>query len=74
MTDNVTAFKQALGNYPTGVTVVTAYNDANEPIGLTVNSFASVSIDPLLILWSLDKKNHSYIHIFKQPRNSLSIC
>ncbi|MGE7839737.1 flavin reductase family protein [Lysinibacillus sp. NPDC093712] len=57
MTDKVTAFKQALGNYPTGVTVVTAYSDVNEPIGLTVNSFASVSIDPLLILWSLDKKS-----------------
>lgn len=57
MTEKVFAFKQALGNYPTGVTVVTAFNSANEPIGLTVNSFASVSIDPLLILWSLDKKS-----------------
>lgn len=62
MTDKVTAFKLALGNYPTGVTVVTACNDVNEPIGLTVNSFTSVSIDPLLILWSLDKKSqlHPY--------------
>ncbi|MFJ7954253.1 flavin reductase family protein [Lysinibacillus sp. NPDC096418] len=57
MTEKVFAFKQALGNYPTGVTVVTALNSANEPIGLTVNSFASVSIDPLLILWSLDKRS-----------------
>ncbi|MFJ7916904.1 MULTISPECIES: flavin reductase family protein [unclassified Lysinibacillus] len=62
MTDKVAAFKLALGNYPTGVTVVTACNDVGEPIGLTVNSFASVSIDPLLILWSLDKKSqlHPY--------------
>ena len=57
LTDKVFAFKQALGNYPTGVTVVTAFNSTNEPIGLTVNSFASVSIDPLLILWSLDKRS-----------------
>lgn len=57
LTDKVSAFKQALGNYPTGVTVVTAFNNTNEPIGLTVNSFASVSIDPLLILWSLDKRS-----------------
>ncbi|MEB2299272.1 flavin reductase family protein [Lysinibacillus xylanilyticus] len=65
MTDKVGAFKQALGNYPTGVTVVTACNDANEPFGLTVNSFASVSIDPLLILWSLDKKSqlHPYFTV-----------
>ncbi|MCL1694338.1 MULTISPECIES: flavin reductase family protein [unclassified Lysinibacillus] len=65
MTDKVAAFKLALGNYPTGVTVVTTCNDVNEPIGLTVNSFASVSIDPLLILWSLDKKSqlHPYFTI-----------
>ncbi|MEI3614282.1 flavin reductase family protein [Pseudogracilibacillus sp. SO30301A] len=33
--------------------------DNDTPIGLTVNSFASVSIDPLLILWSIDKKSRS---------------
>ncbi|GLC86896.1 flavin reductase family protein [Lysinibacillus piscis] len=62
MLDKTAAFKRALGNYPTGVTVVTACTDTNEPIGLTVNSFASVSLDPLLILWSLDKKSqlHPY--------------
>lgn len=54
------AFKKALGNYPTGVTVVTTFDKENKPIGLTVNSFASVSLDPLLILWSIDKKSSSY--------------
>ncbi|WP_046180800.1 flavin reductase family protein [Domibacillus tundrae] len=49
-------FKDAMGNYPTGVTVVTATSANGEPIGLTVNSFASVSLDPLLILWSIDHK------------------
>ncbi|MDI2589473.1 flavin reductase family protein [Psychrobacillus sp. NEAU-3TGS] len=53
-------FKKALGNYPTGVTVVTTFDQANNPVGLTVNSFASVSLDPLLILWSIDKKSGSY--------------
>ena len=52
-------FKKALGNYPTGVTVVTTFDKENKPIGLTVNSFASVSLDPLLILWSIDKKSKS---------------
>ena len=60
MTDLVVAFKLALGNYPTGVTVVTTCHDT-KPIGLTVNSFASVSIDPLLILWSLDKNLSSIL-------------
>ncbi len=52
-------FKKALGNYPTGVTVVTTFDQEDTPVGLTVNSFASVSIDPLLILWSIDKKSKS---------------
>ena len=54
------AFKKALGNYPTGVTVVTTFDKEKKPIGLTVNSFASVSLDPLLVLWSIDKKSSSY--------------
>ncbi|WP_046175889.1 flavin reductase family protein [Domibacillus indicus] len=49
-------FKEAMGNYPTGVTVVTTAAANGEPVGLTVNSFASVSLDPLLILWSIDHK------------------
>ncbi|WP_339163681.1 flavin reductase family protein [Siminovitchia sp. FSL H7-0308] len=49
-------FKEALGNYPTGVTIVTTFTDENIPVGLTVNSFASVSLDPLLILWSIDHR------------------
>ena len=39
---NVSLFKTAMGNYPTGVTVVTAFDEQQQPIGLTVNSFASV--------------------------------
>lgn len=57
---NISLFKEAMGNYPTGVTVVTAYDKNDKPIGLTVNSFASVSLDPLLILWSIDKKVFTY--------------
>lgn len=53
-------FKEVMGNYPTGVTIVTTTDDHGTPLGLTVNSFASVSIDPLLILWSIDKKVSSY--------------
>jgi flavin reductase (DIM6/NTAB) family NADH-FMN oxidoreductase RutF len=51
---NVSRFKEVMGNYPTGVTVVTAVDKEGKPHGLTVNSFASVSIDPILILWSID--------------------
>ncbi|MCM3569478.1 flavin reductase family protein [Neobacillus mesonae] len=47
-------FKQVMGNYPTGVTIVTTKTQDGTPVGLTVNSFASVSLDPLLLLWSID--------------------
>jgi flavin reductase (DIM6/NTAB) family NADH-FMN oxidoreductase RutF len=47
------AFRDALGSFATGVTVVTAQAANGEPIGLTVSSFNSVSLDPPLILWSL---------------------
>jgi flavin reductase (DIM6/NTAB) family NADH-FMN oxidoreductase RutF len=53
---NQTLFKEVMGNYPTGVTVVTTTDKDGNPVGLTVNSFASVSLDPLLVLWSIDNK------------------
>lgn len=47
------AFRNALGTFATGIAVVTARNAAGQPVGLTVNSFNSVSLDPPLIVWSL---------------------
>jgi flavin reductase (DIM6/NTAB) family NADH-FMN oxidoreductase RutF len=47
------AFRNALGTFATGITVVTALAPHGEWIGLTVSSFNSVSLDPPLILWSL---------------------
>ncbi|WP_242698255.1 flavin reductase family protein [Bacillus sp. SD088] len=56
---NTARYLDVMGNYPTGVTVVTTTHE-NTPLGLTVNSFASVSLDPLLVLWSIDKQVSSY--------------
>ncbi len=53
---NQALFKEAMGNYPTGVTVLTTTDKDGNPVGLTVNSFASVSLDPLLVLWSIDHR------------------
>lgn len=44
-------FRDALGSFATGVTVVTA-RTAEGPVGITANSFASVSLNPPLVLWS----------------------
>jgi flavin reductase (DIM6/NTAB) family NADH-FMN oxidoreductase RutF len=46
-------FRNALGAYATGVTVITAAAADGKPYGLTCNSFASVSLNPPLVLWSL---------------------
>ncbi len=54
----------ALGQYATGVAVVTTVGGDGRPAGLTVNSFASVSLDPPLVLWSLGR-NSACLPAFK---------
>ena len=63
--NNEKQFRKALGMYSTGIAVVTAIDNNKIPIGMTVNSFTSVSLDPALILWSIDKKQPSYKFFFK---------
>src|SRR5215203_2238340 len=46
-------FRNALGTFGTGVTIVTAMAADGTPYGVTCNSFASVSLNPPLVLWSL---------------------
>jgi len=49
-------FRKAMGCYATGITVITSLSAAGKPVGMTVNSFNSVSLDPPLVLFSLDRK------------------
>jgi flavin reductase (DIM6/NTAB) family NADH-FMN oxidoreductase RutF/flavin-dependent dehydrogenase len=53
-------FRRALGQFATGVAIVSARGRDARPVGLTVNSFSSVSLDPPLVLWSLSKHSPSY--------------
>jgi flavin reductase (DIM6/NTAB) family NADH-FMN oxidoreductase RutF/DNA-binding MarR family transcriptional regulator len=53
------SYRQALGTFATGVTVVTAASSNGELAGVTANSFTSVSLNPPLILWCLDSKSDS---------------
>ena len=55
---NENLFKKICGNYATGVTVITSF-DNNTNYGFTANSFTSVSISPFLILFCLNKKANS---------------
>jgi flavin reductase (DIM6/NTAB) family NADH-FMN oxidoreductase RutF len=51
--------RNVLGSFGTGVTVVTTVGASGERIGLTANSFSSVSLDPPIVLWSLGKQSRN---------------
>lgn len=53
---DTSAYRRALGGFATGVCVVTADSPAG-PLGITVNSFTSVSLEPRLVLWCLDERS-----------------
>lgn len=53
-------FRAALGQYPTGVVVVTATDEAGEPVGMTVGSFTSVSLDPPLVAFLPSRTSSSW--------------
>ncbi|GAB2874959.1 flavin reductase family protein [Pseudoduganella ginsengisoli] len=56
---DIRALRHALGSYPTGVAIVTSRAACGRPVGLTINSFASLSLDPPLVLWSLSSRSPS---------------
>lgn len=82
MTQDNRNYRDALGQFATGVTAVTCFDESGVAIGITVNSFASVSLEPKLVLWSLEKSassleaftNAKYhcIHLLSQQQQSLS--
>jgi flavin reductase (DIM6/NTAB) family NADH-FMN oxidoreductase RutF len=59
--ENARAFRDALGRYATGITLVTIASSEG-PMGFLANSFASVSLDPPLVLWSPAKSSSRYHH------------
>ena len=65
-------FKKALSNFATGVTIV-SINYKNDYIGKTVNSFSSVSLNPPLVLFSLDKKSSSLNKFLKSKNIGINI-
>jgi flavin reductase (DIM6/NTAB) family NADH-FMN oxidoreductase RutF len=75
-------FRGALGMFATGVTIVTAQDSTGRLVGLTANSFNSVSLNPPLVLWSLAKTagsmpvfargSHYAIHILAAEQKALA--
>jgi flavin reductase (DIM6/NTAB) family NADH-FMN oxidoreductase RutF len=66
-------FRNALGMFATGVTVVTTVSSEGAPIGLTCNSFASVSLKPPLILWSLSLYSPNLQTYLRAPYFAINI-
>lgn len=75
-------FRNALGTYGTGVTIITATAADGKPYGITCNSFASVSLNPPLVLWSLgiysssltvfQNASHFAVHILGASQQTLA--
>jgi 3-hydroxy-9,10-secoandrosta-1,3,5(10)-triene-9,17-dione monooxygenase reductase component len=76
------ALRSALGRFTTGVTVITACGADGRQVGVTANSFNSVSLDPPLVLWSLarrsgslpvfDNASHWAVHVLAHDQSDLS--
>lgn len=59
--------RNALGRFATGVCLITTVSDEGEALALTANSFSSVSLDPPLVLWSL-QNNSDVFHIYSKAQ------
>ena len=70
---NALAFRQALGQFATGVTVVSVEYEPGKIHGMTANSFTSVSLNPLLILVCVDQKALMLPYLFEQKRFGVSV-
>lgn len=53
------AFRRAMGCFATGITVITTRDTDGSPIGITANSFTSLSLDPPLVLFCLDRRSQT---------------
>lgn len=65
-------FREAMGKFATGITVVTT-NTHDETVGMTVNAFMSISLDPKLIAISIDKKASMYNILQETKKFGISV-
>lgn len=80
--DRARQFRNALGSFATGVTIITTRSPDGADVGVTANSFNSVSLDPPMILWSLAKTSTSFdafmvaedfaVHVLAMDQEGLS--
>ena len=75
-------FRNALGGFAAGVTIITALGKNGQKVGMTANSFNSVSLSPSLILWSIGKETNCFedfmaakafaVHVLAEDQQELS--
>lgn len=74
--------RKTLGRFATGVTIMTTRDSVGNPVGMTANSFNSLSLDPPLVLWSIAKSSsnfevfneadHFAVHVLHEDQEQLS--
>jgi flavin reductase len=72
MSLNSAEFRKAMGCFATGVTIITVDLEG-EVHGMTANAFASVSLDPLLVLVCVDHKTHTHAHLHSKKRFGINV-
>ncbi len=65
--------RKALGCFATGVTIVTGLGDEGEKLGVTASSFNSVSLDPPLVLFSLNRRAYSMPHFLDSGHFAVNV-
>jgi len=66
-------FRRSLGKFATGVTVITTRAGDGQPVGFTANSFASVSLDPPLVMWNLARESVSMPHFERCSHYAINV-
>ena len=67
-----THYRETVANFPSGVTVVTT-RDSGEDFGVTVSAFTSLSLDPPMVLVSIDRKSKSHQHLVEGAPIGISV-
>ena len=66
-------YRQILGKLPTGVTAITGVNDDDEKLGLVVGTFQSLSLEPPLVMFCVDKSSSSWPKLRKLQKFTAKI-
>lgn len=65
--------RNAFGCFPTGITVVTTFDQGGHAVGVTANSFASLSLDPPLLLWNIGRQSATFGVFISAPAFVVSV-